>query len=48
MTEIHAHDTLDDFTPHSDMGKIIKNIMNACFFFKCKNAGVKIENYFEI
>ena len=47
-TEIHTHVTLDDFSPHSDMGDILKNILNARFSFKCKNAGVKIENYFEI
>ena len=37
-TEIRTHVlhsvTLDDFTPHSDMGEILKNIMNACFSFK--------------
>ena len=33
-TEIHTHVTLDDFTPHSDLGEILKNIMNACFSFK--------------
>ena len=30
--EIHSHVTLDDFSPHSDMGDILKNILNACFF----------------
>ena len=27
---------LDDFTPHSDIGEILKNIQNACFSLKCK------------
>ena len=45
---VHTHVTLDDFSPHSDMGDSLKNILNACFFLKCKNAGVKIGNYFEI
>ena len=35
-TEIHTHVSLDEFTPHSDMGKILKNILNACFSCKCK------------
>ena len=33
---MHTHVTLDDFTPHSDMGEILKNILNACFSFKCQ------------
>ena len=33
-TEIHTHVKLDDFTPHIDMGEILKNIQNACFFLE--------------
>ena len=27
---------LYDFTPHIDMGEILKNILSACFSLKCK------------
>ena len=47
-TEIHTHVTLDDFSPRSDMGDSLKNILNACFFPEMQNAGVKIGIYFEI
>ena len=41
-TEIHTHVTLGDFTSHSDMGKNLINILNACLSSKCIIAGVKI------